>query len=231
MPAPPCPRPYEKTTVMAQAYSNDRRRPATRPPNDLTRHARLANDLPRLTIPSPSPSLSRTRAQTETHARSFSTSSASTLVDANNTSTHGASGSRPSMHRPSSSMDSSGTCIAKPALLVVKETRRTYSVDDKAAPLVYATVEPPPYSRADVGPEPRTLPMERRGTLDPFVMAGLPAVEKTAAEKEIERMKRRWEVETKWAKRCMWATVLFVCLGLAAGMSTWGAIIARRSKV
>ncbi|KAG6872249.1 hypothetical protein C0995_011598 [Termitomyces sp. Mi166 len=93
--------------------------------------------------------------------------------------------------------------------------------------------------------EPRTLPMylfflgfrtftlrlphtdsERRpgGRLDPFRMWSLPADEKAEAEREVERLIRRWEVEWRWGKRCMWATVGFVGVGLVAGMAVWGAL-------
>ncbi|KAG6907278.1 hypothetical protein DXG01_009583, partial [Tephrocybe rancida] len=124
-------------------------------------------------------------------------------------------------------MDSSHTCIAKPTPLVVKVSRRSYSADDSdVAPPAYGTVDPPSYSKADTSaPEPRTLPMylfflgfvcpllwvvgtftmrlphrERRGALDPFAMARLPEMEKAAADREVERIMKRWEVEMKWGK-------------------------------
>jgi len=111
------------------------------------------------------------------------------------------------------------------------------------------SVEPPSYTY-DPPPttEPRTLPMymfilgfvcpllwlvgafmmrtphsHRTGAFDPY--ASLSGAEKAAAEREAERRQRRWEVEMKWAKRCMWAAVLFVCVGLTVGMSVWGALV------
>ncbi|KAF5379807.1 hypothetical protein D9615_005680 [Tricholomella constricta] len=64
----------------------------------------------------------------------------------------------------------------------------------------------------------------RAGVFDPY--ASLNGAEKAEAEREM----RRWEVETRWGKRCMWAAVVSVFLGLAAGMAAWGAIASGKGK-
>ncbi|KAF8235777.1 hypothetical protein L208DRAFT_1255076 [Tricholoma matsutake] len=47
--------------------------------------------------------------------------------------------------------------------------------------------------------------------------------EKTEAEREqiIAQMRK---VEIKWAKRCLWATVILVLLGTSAGIAIWAAL-------
>ena len=47
--------------------------------------------------------------------------------------------------------------------------------------------------------------------------------EKTEAEREqiIARMRK---VEVKWAIRCLWALVVFVVLGIVAGIAAWAAL-------
>ncbi|KAF8071672.1 hypothetical protein FPV67DRAFT_1667149 [Lyophyllum atratum] len=123
---------------------------------------------------------------------------------------------------------------------------------EQVPPPYTRSVEPPSYTR-DAPPteEPRTIPMymfilgfvcpifwlvgafmmrgphsHRRGAFDPY--PSLSGAEKAATELEAERRKRLWEVEFKWAKRCMWATVLFVGVGLTVGMSVWGALMSAK---
>lgn len=50
-------------------------------------------------------------------------------------------------------------------------------------------------------------------------------LEKAVEAREGSRRSIQWEVEIMWARRCMWAAVVFICVALAVGMALWGVLI------
>ncbi|GLB40145.1 hypothetical protein LshimejAT787_0800160 [Lyophyllum shimeji] len=215
-------------TAAAMAFTNDFRQPfplAVHIPPARTRVASASSTTPLNRDPSrSSQSIDSSRTQLDTSLPSIAMPHSKNSVDI-----------RPPCHSTDGCSDRDHQSVPPPY---------THSVE----PPSY-TADPPPLPSS----EPRTLPMymfilgfvcplfwligafmlrpphaHRRGAFDPY--ASLPEAEKAAAEREAERQMRRWEVEMRWAKRCMWAAVVFACVGLAVGMSVWGVVEARARR-